>query len=112
MAKRRFALINHTHDVGVWGTQKTASFTFTADQKFVMEATSAVATATLPAIIADKDEFVLHNSSASTKVVSIAPNGHTIKGPEDSIETGDTLVLAVGETAHMIAVSSSTLEFV
>jgi hypothetical protein len=94
---------------------KTASFTFGGSgEKYVIEATSAAATADLPATIAAGDYFILHNSSASTQVVDVDPmSGHTIRGAADSAVGGtDTVSIAVGETIYIVAYTSALLEIV
>ena len=114
----RLALQQQARNSGVsrrvsgWGIHKTASFTFITGDKFVIEATGASATIDLPATIADGDEFILHNATTSTEVVQIDPNGHSIVGAGGTVTSSDTLVLALGDTAHLVAISSSVVEVV
>lgn len=96
-----------------WGVVKTVSFTLAVQQRFVIDATAADVTATLPGTIAVADEFIVHNASTSTFDVFIDPGTHDILGPADSVLGGtDTLILAIGETARLVAVSTTELEVV
>ena len=93
---------------------ETASFTLVAEDWKSIKATAGAVTATIAVTIAANDSFIIHNASDSTQVVDIEPNtGHTIKGPLGDVVGGtDTLVLALGETVQLVAVSASILEIV
>lgn len=93
-------------------TLETESFTLASGDQKSIEATAAAVDATLPGTIAAGDEFIVHNASTSTKVVQIEPNGHSIIGAGGTVTPSDTLVLALGDTAHLVAISSSVLEVV
>jgi hypothetical protein len=90
---------------------KTDAYVLVAGDRISIEVGTAK-TVTVAATIAASDEFIVHNSSASTGVVSIEPNtGHTIRGPQGSAVGGtDTITLAAGETIRLLAVSSALLE--
>ena len=90
-------------------TVVTASLTTESD---VAATVSQEILATLPTTLAVGDEIVVHNASNSTAKVSIDPATHTIKGPLGDITPSDTLILAIGETAHMVGVSTSVMELV
>lgn len=90
---------------------KTDGYTLVASDRISIEVSTAK-TVTVAATVASGDEFIVHNSSASTGVVSIEPNtGHTIRGPAGSAVGGtDTITIAAGETIRLLAVSSTLLE--
>ena len=88
------------------------SFTLEAGDKINATAIATMIDATLPVPIAAGDEFIVHNASTSTKVVQIEPNGHSIVGAGGTVTPSDTLVLELGDTAHLVAISSSVLEVV
>lgn len=94
--------------------QVTAADTIAAGEGFLVTNSGADFDITIEATIAANDEYIVHNASTSTGVVSIEPNtGHTIKGPFGTAVGGtDTIVVAPGETIRMVAVSSSVLEIV
>lgn len=89
----------------------TASATLAKNSQSVIEATSGAADMTLPAMAA-KDFVVLHNSSQSTQAVRLVNAGYTIRGNRSSITSSDNLVIAAGDTIHLVAMSSSILEAV
>ena len=66
---------------------------------------------TVPTLTAG-NEFTIHNSADSVGVVTILNPSNTIKGPVGSISPGEDLILGVGETAHLVATSSSVMEVV
>lgn len=92
----------------------TGADTIEAGEGFLVEGGASTFTITIAAVVAVNDEFVIHNSSQSTGVISVEPNtGHTIKGPSGNAVGGtDTIVLAAGDTLRVVAVSSSVLEIV
>lgn len=96
---------------GAW-TLETASFTLVAGDKKAIEATSAAAIATLPATLVVGDEIIVHNQVTSTQDVTVDPATHSIKGPLGTVTSADDLILALGETVHMIAISTSVMEIV
>lgn len=89
---------------------KTASFTMIAGIKYNIDASTSV-DAALATTIADGDTFIVHNVTTSTATVRVT-NTHTIKGAGGSLTTGNHLILAAGDTVHLVAVSSSVLEIV
>lgn len=92
---------------------KTDAYVLVASDRISIEVGTAK-TVTVAATIAAGDEFIVHNSTASTGVVSIEPNtGHTIRGPQGNAVGGtDTITLAAGETIRLLAVSSALLEII
>ncbi len=91
---------------------KVASFTLVVGDKINATAIATAIDATLPATIVVGDEFIVHNATTSTKVVQIDPATHSIVGANGTVTSSDTLVLAPGETARLVAVSTSVLEIV
>lgn len=98
---------------GAW-TLETADFTLVAGDQKNIEATTAATTvtATLPGTLVVGDEIKVHNQVTSTEDVFIDPATHTIKGPLGEVASPDDLILALGETAHMVAISTSVMELV
>lgn len=95
----------------VWELE-VVSFTLVAGDRINATAIATAVDATLPGTIAVGDAFIVHNATTSTKVVQIDPATHSIVGAVGTVTSSDTLVLALGETAQMVAVSSSVLEIV
>ena len=91
---------------------KTADFTLVSGDKINATAIADPIDATLPAVLVIGDDIILHNASTSTQVVQIEPNGHSIIGAGGTVTSSDTLVLALGDTAHLVAISSSVMEVV
>ncbi len=91
---------------------KTADYTLVAGNQIAVEATSAAATMTLPATLTVGDAFVVHNQATSTKLVSVDPATHSIKGAFGTVTSADTMKLRLGETAYMVAISTSVVELV
>lgn len=91
---------------------KTADFTLVSGDKINATAIATAIDATLPTTIAVGDEFIVHNASTSTKVVQIDPATHSIIGVGGTVTSSDTLVLALGDTVRLVAISSSVLEVV
>ncbi len=94
--------------------QVSGADTIAAGEGFLVTNSGGAFDIDLEATIAADDEYIIHNSRDSTGAESIEPNtGHTIKGTGgDVVGDTDTLVLAAGETVHLVAVSSSILEVV
>jgi hypothetical protein len=92
---------------------KTDAYVLVAGDRISIEVAVAK-TVTVAATIAAGDEFIVHNSTASTGVVSIEPNtGHTIRGAAGNVVGGtDTLTIPAGSTVRLLAVSSALLEII
>ena len=91
---------------------KTADFNLVVGDRINATAIATAIDATLPAALVIGDELIVHNASTSTKVVQIEPNGHSIIGAGGTVTSSDTLVLELGDTAHLVAISSSVMEVV
>ncbi len=93
--------------------QVTDNDTIAAGEKFSCEVATAKLI-TIASTIAALDEFIIHNSTQSAGVLSVEPNtGHTINGPFGAaVGDTDTIVIAPGETLHLLATSSSLMEIV
>ena len=93
-----------------WGVV-TSSFTLRPDHGYVTTTIGTGIDCALPASINAGDEFVVHNASTSTFQVRIT-NTHTIKTTAIVLTTGNHLILEPGDTANLIAISSTVLEIV
>ncbi len=94
--------------------QVVGADTIAAGEAFAIEDGGSTFTITLATTIAANEEFIIHNNSTSTGVVSFEPNtGHTVNGPGGAaVGDTDTIVLAPGDTLHLLAISSSILEII
>lgn len=99
---------------GISWENVTGADTIAAGEGFLVENTGAAFTITIEATIAQGNEYIIHNSSASTGAVDVEPNtSHTIRGPGGSAVGGtDTVLLAAGETLHLIAKDTAILEII
>lgn len=93
--------------------QKTASYTMVNGDRLTVEATGATATIRPPTTLVLGDFYQVHNETTSTQTVQINPqSGQTIRGGGTTVTSADNLVLAPGETAFMVASSTTELEMV
>jgi hypothetical protein len=93
--------------------QKTASYTMVNGDRLTVEATGATATIRPPTTLVLGDFFQVHNETTSTQTVQINPQtGQTIRGGGTTVTSADNMVLAAGETAFMVASSTTELEMV
>lgn len=84
-----------------WSVSGSAS-TLSADTAQIV---TAAVNKTLPASVAAGQQFIVHAKVAGVKIMS---NGNVITG----VGSGNNLTLAAGETAHLVASGSGTLEIV
>lgn len=93
--------------------QKTATYTLVNGDRITVEATGATATIRPPTTLVLGDFFQVHNESTSTQTVQVNPQtGQTIRGAGTTVTSADNMVLAAGETAFMVASSTTELEMV
>lgn len=93
--------------------EKTASYTLVNGDRISVRATGATATIQPPATLVQGDFFQVHNDSTSTQTVQVNPQtGQTIRGNGDSITSADNMVLLPGDTAHIVAISTTVMEVV
>ena len=90
-------------------TVPTASLTTESN---VAATVSAQVIATLPSTLVIADELVVHNSDISLAKVLVDPASHSITGPLDTVTSSDELLLAPGETAHLVARTTALMEVV
>jgi len=109
---RRFSPLRIAQAIAAQWTLKVADFTLVAGDMINATAIATAIDATLPGTIAAGNVFIVHNASTSTKVVQIDPATHSILGAAGTVTSSDTLVLALGETVYMVAISTSVLEVV
>lgn len=84
----------------VWQVVSTAT-TMAAGTAYIV---TAAVNMTLPAVAAG-DEFIVHAKVNGVRVVS---NGNVITG----VGSGNDLAIGAGETAHLVASASGTVEIV
>jgi hypothetical protein len=93
--------------------QKTADYTMVNGDRVSVEATSGTATIRPPTTLVLGDFFQVHNETTSTQTVLISPqSGQTIRGPYSTVVNPDTLTVEPGETAFLVASSTTELELV
>ena len=84
-----------------WSVSSTAT-TLTAGSAQIV---TAAVNKTLPAAVSAGNEFIVHAKVDGVRIVS---NGNVIT----DVGSGNDLTLAAGETAHLVASGSGTLEIV
>ncbi len=94
-----------------WRTPYTASGSLAANSQNSVIATSAQADMTLP-VMAVNDFVVLHNDSTSTQTVRLMNSSYTIRGRTGAVTAGNNLIIARGDTVHLICKSTNNLEVV
>lgn len=87
----------------------TASGTLQKNQEYLAYVTSAAADFPIPAMAAG-DTIVLHNCMQSTQTVRLTNSTFTIRGKRGTATSSDNIVLAVGDTAILVARTSTDLE--
>jgi len=87
----------------------TASGTLQKNQEYLAYVTSAAADFPIPAMTAG-DTLVLHNCMQSTQTVRLTNSTFTIRGKRGTATSSDNIVLAVGDTAILVARTSTDLE--
>ncbi|WP_270374995.1 hypothetical protein [Marinicauda sp. Alg238-R41] len=91
---------------GLKGVTVSGSGTLSAGESAIIDASGGTATRTLPATLVDGDQFVAKARGGSVQV----PHGtHTIRYQGVAV-AGDGVLIADGETLHLQADSTSTLE--
>lgn len=90
---------------GVTWTVVNSNTTMSADTAYLVDCTGGTRDMTLPATISAGNWFVVAAWGGSARVVR---NGHTI----EDIGAGNDLLIDAGETAYLVARSSSQLRIV
>lgn len=96
---------------GQWVNKSTA-FTVFAGKKYQIDASGGSVDAPLKTAYAVGDVIIIHNESISTNLVRLTNTALTIKGVGDTITSSDNLVLEPGNTAHLVAKTTTILEAV
>jgi hypothetical protein len=91
---------------------KSASFTITAGKSYLIDGSGGAVSAALPAALVVGKVIIVHNESVSTNPVLITNPAFTIKGAKGTIAAGTDLLLAAGDTVHLVAKSTAILEVV
>lgn len=94
-----------------WG-QQAAAFTVVPGKRYSIDASGGSRDGALPTTVVIGDEIIVHNESISTNTVRLTNTALTIKGPGGTVTSSDNLVLAAGDTVHMIAKTTLILEVV
>lgn len=95
-----------------WNNPKTVNFDIIAGQSYQIDGSGGTVDGDLPATVAINEEFIIHNESISTNLVRVLNPNFSIKGAGDILLAGDNLILEAGDTAHLVARSSTVLEVV
>ena len=91
---------------------KSAAFNIVAGKKYQIDASGGAVDAALAASYVVGDSIIVHNESISTNLVRLTNTALTIKGAGDTVTTADNLELAAGDTAHLVAKTTTILEVV
>lgn len=90
---------------------KNADFTMVEMESYLVDASGGAVDITLPALVEDK-VYTVHNESISTNTVLVKNPSYTIKGAGLVLSAGTDLELEPGDTAKMVAKSTTILEVV
>lgn len=90
---------------GITWVNVSSNTTMSADTAYLVDCTGGTRDMTLPATIAAGNWFIVAAWGGSARVVR---NGHTI----EDIGAGNDLLIGAGETAYLVARSSSQLRIV
>ena len=93
-------------------TNKANDFQVLPNRKYQVDGSSNTVDGTLPTSLEVGDVIIVHNESISTNEVKLLNTALTIKGPFDEVTSSDNLVIGEGETAHLVAKTTTILEVV
>jgi len=91
---------------------KSSAFTVLAGKMYQIDASGGAVDAPLKAAYVVGDVIIVHNESISTNLVRLTNTALTIKGPSGTVTSSDNLVLEAGDTAHLVAKTTTILEAV
>ena len=91
---------------------KSAAFNIIAGKSYQIDGSSGSVDAALATSYLAGDVITVHNESISTNTVRLTNTALTIKGPTGTITSSDNLVLESGDTAHLVAKTTTILEAV
>jgi hypothetical protein len=91
---------------------KSAAFNILPDQRYTIDASAGSVDAALPTTVTIGKNIIVHNESISTNTVRLTNTTLTLKGPDGSVTTSDNLVLAAGDTVHLVAKTTLIMEVV
>ena len=91
---------------------KSAAFNIVAGKMYQIDGSVGAVDAALATSYAVGDTITVHNESISVNTVRLTNTALTIKGAGDIITSSDNLVLAPGDTAHLVAKTTTILEVV
>ena len=95
-----------------WESPQTSNFTLVKGKKYPIDASTGSVDAALPSTITVGGTFVIHNNANSLHTVRITNSGYTIRGSKGAASTSDNIVISPGQTASLVAVTTSFLEIV
>jgi len=96
---------------GQW-VNKSAAFPIIAGKKYQIDASGGAVDAPFAASYLVGDVIIVHNESISTNLVRLTNSTLTIKGVGDTVTSSDNLELEPGDTAHLVAKTTTILEAV
>jgi len=91
---------------------KSTGFVVFAGKSYQIDASGGSVDAALKTAYVVGDQIIVHNESISTNTVRLTNTALTIKGPKGTITSADNLELAPGDTAHLVAKTTTILEAV
>ncbi len=91
---------------------KSSGFTVEAGKMYQIDGSGGTVDGALKAAYAVGDVIIVHNESISTNLVRLTNTALTIKGPLGTITSSDNLELDAGDTAHLVAKTTTILEVV
>jgi len=103
---------NWLPSISVQWTNKSSAFNVLAGKKYQIDASGGAVDAPFAASYLVGDVIIVHNESISTNLVRLTNSTLTIKGVGDTVTSSDNLELAPGDTAHLVAKTTTILEVV
>jgi len=91
---------------------KSAGFSVKAGKMYQIDASAGSVDGALATTYNIGDSIIVHNESISTNLVRLTNTALTIKGAGGTVTSSDNLVLAAGDTVHMVAKTTTILEVV
>lgn len=91
---------------------KSSAFNILANKRYSIDASGGSVDAALPTTVTVGKVITVHNESVSTNTVRLTNTALTIKGPNGTVTTADNLELDAGDTAQLVAITSTILEVV
>lgn len=102
---------NYANLVAGW-LNKSSAFNIESGEKYQIDGSGGSVDAVLSTSYLVGSVIIVHNESISTNTVRLTNTALTIKGVGGTVTNSDNLVLEPGDTAHLVAKTTTILEVI